>query len=114
MYGGGGLASTSKDLAFFFYKLFNKEIFNTPQTINSLLTEVKTEQKNDADYRFGIWQSTLKGKTVYGHGGTWGSMVYYIPEMDLAISVIVLERDKSNLRKEIAETMISELIAKSY
>lgn len=110
LYGGGGLASTSKDLAFFFYKLFNKKIFNTSQTIHTLLTKVKSEQKSDTDYRFGIWQSVLNGKTVYGHGGTWGSMVYYVPDMDLAISVIVLEKDKSSLRIEIAETMISELM----
>jgi len=110
LYGGGGLASTSKDLAFFFYKLFNKKIFNTPLTIDSLLTKVKTEQKSDSDYRFGIWKSTLNGKTVYGHGGFWGSMVYYVPEMDLAISIIILEKDKGHLRKEIAEIMIKKLI----
>jgi D-alanyl-D-alanine carboxypeptidase len=110
LYGGGGLASTSENLAVFFYKLFNKTIFNTPQTINSMLTKVKTEQKPDSDYRFGIWQSNLNGKTVYGHGGFWGSMVYYVPEMNMAISVIILEKDKSSLRKEIAEIFISELI----
>lgn len=114
LFGGGGLASTSKDLALFFFKLFNNKIFNTPQTTNSLLTKVKTEQRSDTDYRFGVWQSTLNGKTVYGHGGSWGSMVYYISEMDMAMSVIVLEKDKSSLRKEIAETMISELINNNF
>lgn len=109
LYGGGGLASTSKDLTLFLYKLFNNKIFNNPETINSLLTKIKTEQNSDTDYRFGIWQSTLHGKTVYGHGGFWGSMVYYVPELNLAISVIVLEKDKSSLRKEIAESMIKEL-----
>lgn len=111
LYGGGGLASTSKDLALFLYKLFNNKIFNNPETINDLLTKINTEQKSDTDYRFGIWKSTLSGKTVYGHGGFWGSMVYYVPKINLAISVIVLEKDKSNLRKEIAESMIKELTA---
>lgn len=106
LYGGGGLASTSKDLALFFHKLFNNKIFNNPQTINILLTKIKTIQKPDTDYRFGVWQSDLDNKTAYGHGGFWGSMVYYIPETNLAISVIVLEKDKSSLRKEIAESMI--------
>lgn len=109
LYGGGGLASTSKDLALFLYKLFNNKIFNNHETINKLLTKIKTQQKPETDYRFGIWQSTLNDKTVYGHGGFWGSMVYYIPEIKLAISVIILEKDKSNLRKEIAESLIKKL-----
>lgn len=111
LYGGGGLASTSKDLALFYYKLFNNKIFKLPQTISTLLTKIKTEKESETDYRFGIWQSTLNGKTVYGHGGFWGSMVYYVPELNLAISVIILEKDKSGLRKEIAESMIKELIS---
>jgi D-alanyl-D-alanine carboxypeptidase len=109
LYGGGGLASTSKDMAIFYWKLFNKEIFNNSQTIDTLLTKVKTEQKSDTDYRFGIWKSTINDKIVYGHGGFWGSMVYYVPEINLAISVIVLEKEKSSLRKEIAESVIKEL-----
>lgn len=109
LYGGGGLASTPKDLALFLYKLFNHKIFNDPQTIDILLSKVKTEQVSDTDYRLGIWKSALNEKTVYGHGGFWGSMVYYVPEINLSISVIVLEKDKSNLRKEIAESMIRKL-----
>jgi len=108
LYGGGGLASTSKDLALFYYELFNNKIFNNPQTINNLLTKIETQEKSDIDYRFGIWQSALNGKTVYGHGGFWGTVAYYVPELNLAISVIVLEKDKSSLRKEIAESMIRE------
>jgi D-alanyl-D-alanine carboxypeptidase len=101
-------------MALFYWKLFNKKIFNNPQTIDELLTKVKTEQKSDTDYRFGIWESVLNDKTVYGHGGFWGSMVFYIPEINLTISVIILEKDKSNLRKEIAESMINELTLQNH
>ena len=68
------------------------------------------KEKSETDYRFGIWQSALSGKTAYGHGGFWGTVVYYVPELNLAISVVVLEKDKGSLRKEIAESMIRELL----
>ncbi len=113
LFGGGGLASTTKDLALFFQKLFNKKVFKNPQTLDKLLTKVVTEETANSDYRLGIWKSTILGKTVYGHGGFWGSMVYYIPEINSSMSIIILEKDKSYLRKEVAEVLIAELINKS-
>lgn len=109
LYGGGGLASTSSDLSLFVHKLFNNEIFKAPETLNLLLTKVETELSSNDDYRFGIWKSTLNDKIVYGHGGFWGTMVYHIPELNATISVAILNKDKSYLRKEIAELLLKEI-----
>lgn len=109
LYGGGGLASTSSDLSLFVHKLFNNEIFKDPETLNLLLTKVETELSSNDDYRYGIWKSTLNDKIVYGHGGFWGTMVYHIPELNATISIAILNKDKSYLRKEIAELMLKEI-----
>lgn len=111
LYGGGGIASTTKDLSIFIQKIFNGEIFDYPETINLLLTKTKTEEPSNTDYRFGIWKHTIDGKTVYGHGGFWGSMVYYFPDLNITLSVVILNKDKSYLRKEIAELIMKEIIS---
>lgn len=109
LYGGGGLASTTTDLSLFVHKLFNREIFKDLETLNLLLTKIETESRSNDDYRFGIWKSTLNEKIVYGHGGFWGTMVYHIPELNATISIAILNKDKSYLRKEIAELMLKEI-----
>jgi len=109
LYGGGGLASTTRDLSLFIHKLFNGEIFKNAETINLLLTKIETKEKSNDDYRFGIWKSSVNNKIVYGHGGFWGTMVYYIPEMNATVSIAILNKDKSYLRKEIAEIILKEL-----
>lgn len=109
LYGGGGIASTTRDLSVFVQKLFNGEIFDYPETINLLLTKIETEEPANTDYRFGIWKYAINGETVYGHGGFWGSMVYYFPDLHISLSVVILNKDKSYLRKEIAELVIKEI-----
>jgi len=109
LYGGGGLASTTTDLSIFVHKLFNREIFEEPETLNLLLTKIETASSSNDDYRFGIWKSTLNDKIVYGHGGFWGTMVYHITELNATISIVILNKDKSYLLNEIAERMLKEI-----
>lgn len=110
LYGGGGLASTTKDLSLFIHKIFNDEIFKNTETKSLLLTKVETKISSNNDYRFGIWKTTLNGKTSYGHGGFWGTMVLHIPDLNATISIAILNKDKAFLRKEIAEAIIKELL----
>jgi len=114
LYGGGGLAATSSDLSQFMYKLFNQQVFQNAESEQLILTKIATEHisTTESDYRFGLWVSSINGYTAYGHGGFWGSMVYYFPELDLSLSVVILERDKSHLRKEVAQLMVQELTLK--
>jgi D-alanyl-D-alanine carboxypeptidase len=111
LYGGGGIASTTRDLSVFIQKLFNGEIFDYSETINLLLTKSETEDPSNTDYRFGIWKYTVDGKTVYGHGGFWGSMVYYFPDLNITLSVVILNKDESHLRNEIAELVMKKIIS---
>lgn len=99
LYGGGGLVSTTADLAKFYYHLFNGEIFSSPATL-ALMTSrgdlpmyapesSPSEETLKARYRHGLEVKNLFGMTVYAHTGFWGVIGAYIPELDTAIAICV-------------------------
>ncbi|PLX12638.1 MAG: hypothetical protein C0598_05635 [Marinilabiliales bacterium] len=106
LYGGGGIASTLKDLASFTYKLFNYEIVKDTNVLNLIYTEILTKDSKQSNYYFGISQYGFKGLTGYGHGGFWGTIVVYFPELKTSVAVCVLEKDKSGLKYEIVEKIV--------
>ena len=93
LYGGGGIATTMEELAQFSSFLFNDKIIENKEILNLLLKEVPTIGGSENIYRLGIADATVKGLQSLGHGGFWGTMVFYIPQLDAAISVCVLERN---------------------
>lgn len=93
LYGGGGIATTMKELAQFSYYLFNKKIVEDAAVLKLLTTDVATKDEIPKTYRLGIADAQVKGLQSFGHGGFWGTMVFYIPKLDTAISVCVLERN---------------------
>ncbi|PAP97918.1 MAG: class A beta-lactamase-related serine hydrolase [Mesorhizobium sp.] len=96
LFGGGGMVSTPKDLARFFYALFHEEVFEKPETIHVMVSVDKTatpRKQNDSVYGHGPQIHKVGDLTVYAHGGWWGLDVGYVPELDMAVSVIGLRRD---------------------
>lgn len=94
--GGGGMVSTPKDLARFFYALFHGQVFKKPETIHVMVSVDKTatpRKQNDAVYGHGLRIHKVGDLTIYAHGGWWGLDVGYVPELDMAVSVIGLRRD---------------------
>lgn len=109
LYGGGGIAATTKDLARFSQLLFEGEIFKKPETLNLIYTKIETKDKEDPNYRLGLSKGEVNGFTSYGHGGFWGTAVNYYPELNTSISVFVLERDKGKLRRNVLEGILDAL-----
>ncbi|MDT0559679.1 serine hydrolase domain-containing protein [Ichthyenterobacterium sp. W332] len=109
LYGGGGIASTSKDLALFSQNLFNQNIFDQPNTIDLIYTKAAPKEPMEGDYYLGLSSINVGGFKGYGHGGFWGTAVNYFPELDTSISVFVLERDKRILRSDINKAFIKIL-----
>lgn len=109
LYGGGGIATTTKELAQFSYNLFNEKIIEDKNTLKLLSTQVKTLDNKETKYGLGLTLGQVKGFKSFGHGGFWGTVVLYFPKLDASISVYVLERDKRKLRKNILEALVSEL-----
>ncbi len=109
LYGGGGIASTSKDLAMFCQSLFNNKIFDKPETLNLIYTKAEPNQPMEGDYYLGLSSVDFNGVKGYGHGGFWGTAVNYFPELNASIAVFVLDRDKRILRVDINKAMLKAL-----
>lgn len=109
LYGGGGIATTTKDLARFSQLLFEGKIIENPETLNLIYTKIETKDKKDPNYRLGLSKGEVNGFTSYGHGGFWGTAVNYYPELNASISVFVLERDKGKLRRNVLEKILQAL-----
>ncbi len=109
LYGGGGLASTTKDLAMFLHSVFNNKVFENQKTLELLFTEVGAKQPRDWDYHLGIAPIDIDGVKGYGHNGYWGTIVNHFPELNATISVFVLDRDKRVLRIDLSKAFIEVL-----
>ncbi|MER9368432.1 beta-lactamase family protein [Mesorhizobium sp. M0518] len=94
---GGGIVSTTMDLARFFYALFNGHVFRKAETIKVMESVVKTASPRDpnACYIFGhgLQIQEVGDFTVYGHGGLWGVYAGYAPALDMSVSVIGLRKE---------------------
>ena len=103
LYGGGGIACTTADLAKFNYHYFNGDIVKNDSIRNLIFTEIKTKETELNPYYLGLSQGNYHGMNAYGHGGFWGTVMMYFPSINSTISVCVLDRDKRILRKDILE-----------
>lgn len=87
LYGGGGLVSTTNDLARFFFKLFNGEIFSQPNTLKLMLSKSGLDQTIDSNYRLGLQAVKIFGKEAFMHSGFWNSYAIYVPEYNASIAL---------------------------
>lgn len=104
LYGGGGLAATTRDMAVFTRALFAGGVYGRPETADTMLTRV--DAAGMTGYRFGIGETALNGYRAYGHSGYWGTFSYYLPDLDLAIAGSVLQ----NQRRDLPGAMIARLL----
>ena len=106
LFGGGGIACTPADLAKFIHKLFNEKIIKDPAVFDLIYTEIKTNDSANSNYYLGLALYEYQNLTAYGHGGFWGTLVLYFPDLEASISVVVLERDQRQLRDDIINSII--------
>ncbi len=109
LYGGGGIASTTKDLAMFLFYLFNGKIFKNPKTLDLIFIKATPKEPMQGDYYLGMSSVDFSGVRGYGHSGFWGTTVNYFPELNASISVFVLERDKRHLRVDLNKALLNAL-----
>jgi D-alanyl-D-alanine carboxypeptidase len=115
LYGGGGLVSTVDDLARFFRALLTGQVFSNAATLPTMIAEVHVDSRvSDTyaspleasfEYGLGIRTTRIDGLTVYHHGGYWGVLAAYVPELDLAVAIAVTEQT-SKARSELLPYVI--------
>jgi len=109
LYGAGGIAATTLDLARFMQLLFTGQIINDAKTFELIHTEIHTKDERFPNYHLGLMSSKLQGLQSYGHGGFWATVVQYLPEINTSIAVYIMEKDKGGLRKNVLEGLVDEL-----
>ena len=106
VYGGGGLASNTKDLALFFQYLFNGKIIKDTAVLSQMYAyTVPREASNN--YCLGLYNfPSFFGNRGYYHGGWWGTDVMYLPELNTTVAVFTLEREQRDLNAEISNKIV--------
>ncbi|MEN0002617.1 MAG: serine hydrolase domain-containing protein [Bacteroidota bacterium] len=92
LYGGGGLISTTRDLALFYYHLFNGNIFKYDTTIGLMLSPTKllntsNESDEQEDYRLGVQVFNLYDGQIVAHSGLWDTYVLYSPKHNVSMAI---------------------------
>jgi D-alanyl-D-alanine carboxypeptidase len=86
LYGGGGLVSSTDDLARFYRALLRGEVFEHAATLQTMLTVPPTNaQSPGGPYAMGIQRRTIGGEACWGHTGFWGTAVYHCPASDVTV-----------------------------
>ncbi len=104
LYGGGGLAATTRDMAVFTRALFAGLVFARPTTIDTMITRVPA--KKLLSYRLGIGEGSVEGFRSYGHTGYWNTSSQYFPDLDLAVAIAV----QQNAKYQVAGPLLREVI----
>ena len=110
LYGGGGIAASMKDMARFSYHLFNGDIIEDEQILQLIKEDVVTSDGKAKTYRLGLAEAEVGGFKAYGHGGFWGTIFFYIPDLDTSLALSVSQRkDKMNPIRDILNIVTGEL-----
>jgi len=108
LYGGGGLVSTTKDMALFYQALFEGGIIKDKQLVKEMITYVLP--KEESNYCLGLRNILFGDYEAYYHGGFWGTDVMYLPEMNATIAVVTLEKgQRNNINPSLSKKVISIL-----
>jgi D-alanyl-D-alanine carboxypeptidase len=88
LFGGGGLVSTTRDLAVFFRALLRGEVFDHAETLETMLTIPQTNigVQDGMDAGMGIFRLSGGGLTCWMHSGFWGVFIITCPDQDVTIA----------------------------
>lgn len=105
LYGGGGIACPTKDLALFVQHFFNGKIVENDSIQNLIFTYIPTKETEAYPYYLGLSEDNYHGMKAYGHGGFWGTVMMHFPDMSTSIAVYILDRDVRKLQRNVIEAL---------
>ena len=86
LYGGGGLVSSTEDLALFYRALLRGKVFRRASTLQIMLTVPPTnEDAPGGPYALGIQRRKIGGNICWGHTGFWGTSAFHCPDIEVTI-----------------------------
>jgi D-alanyl-D-alanine carboxypeptidase len=91
LYGGGGLVMSARDMARFMSALFEGKVFARPETLAEMTRPAP--HPGGEHYRIGLIAYGEGSRASYGHSGFWGTIVYYSPELGVAVAGVTVNQD---------------------
>jgi len=107
LYGGGGLVSTTGDLARFYEGLFGDEVFERPATLETMTKVSGAGRAERAG--MGIFTVDAAGERCYGHAGYWGTQTISCPGLDLTFARTINQADDGDFDYDDLEQVIVDL-----
>ncbi|MEQ9566050.1 MAG: serine hydrolase domain-containing protein, partial [Pseudomonadales bacterium] len=109
--GGGGIVSTTGDLAVFFDQLFARNIFDNPATLDTMIAMVKSKVPNEPfnDYRMGLYTRTIKELRAYEHSGFWGTEALYFPDYNLSVTLAVTQQNQFRVLFHVLDKVLEQI-----
>lgn len=104
LYGGGGMASTTKEMAMFFQQLFNGKIIRDSAVLALMSEDVPPDL--EVNYCLGIRKIKAYGFVEYNHGGGLGTDVVYIPELNASIAIGSVEASKRPVAVDLSKELV--------
>jgi D-alanyl-D-alanine carboxypeptidase len=108
LYGGGGLVSTTEDLARFYEGLFTGKVFEKPSTLRTMTKPAKAS--GDEKAGMGIYTVDAAGERCYGHRGFWGTQTIACPDLDLTFARTTNQADDEDFDDDALEIALMEAL----
>ena len=110
LYGGGGLISTTSDLARFFQALVEGRIFRQKRTLAALLAVPSVRRSENLPLMAnGVILYPLGRFICIGHSGFWGQFVAYCPENGVAIAWSTNNNRHTTMNDSVIQKIIAVL-----
>lgn len=110
-WGGGGIVSTTGDMAIFIEALFQNKLYKNASTLDKMI-DLTATGKVGAHYGMGIYKYDLNGRVFYGHGGFYGSILAYDPIDKVTLSANISQAnppyDTGKLISSILDIILSK------
>jgi D-alanyl-D-alanine carboxypeptidase len=108
LFGGGGLAATTRDMARFTRALFVGGVFTRASTIDAMTT-VPAGITGSRVYALGISRADLDGEVLWGHSGFWNTVSYHAPLRDVTIAASITEQGNRTAARAVMRGALAAL-----
>jgi D-alanyl-D-alanine carboxypeptidase len=107
---GGGVVSTTNDLAIFIEGLFEGKLYKNDATLKAMTTTLPHTLKSGriSYYGLGLYQYNFNGDIYYGHGGFWGSLIAYCPAKKITFCGSINQVNPSFRTNQFIEALLNK------
>lgn len=105
---GGGVVSTTSDLAIFLKSLFNGNLYQHAGTLQAMTRMLPHTLQSGriSYYGLGLYQYSFNGDLYYGHGGFWGSLIAYCPDKRITFCGSINQVNPSFKTSQLIEKLL--------